>query len=258
MANPDHPLILGSRHYQSRLLLGTGRYKDLDQTRRAIQAGGAEIVTVAIRRLPSTPGGNGLLPLLGELGCTVLPNTAGCYTAEEAIYTCQLARDLLDGESLCKLEVIGCEETLQPDVRGTLAAAEALVKEGFDVMAYTTDDPLIARELAAIGCAAVMPLGAPIGSGLGIQNPLNIARIVETCTVPVLVDAGVGTASHAAIAMELGCDAVLMNTAVADADEPPRMAEAMRHAVIAGRQAWLAGRMPTRGFARASSPPGAL
>ncbi len=258
MAALDNPLILGSRHCGSRLLLGTGRYKDLDQTRRAIQASSAEIVTVAIRRLSSTPGGSGLLPLLSELGCTVLPNTAGCYTARDAVYTCQLARDLLDGESLCKLEVIGCKETLQPDVRGTLAAAETLVNDGFDVMAYTTDDPLIARELAALGCAAVMPLGAPIGSGLGIQNPLNIARIVETCAVPVLVDAGVGTASHAATAMELGCDAVLMNTAIADAGEPVRMAEAMRHAVIAGRQAWLSGRMPARQYAQASSPPGAL
>lgn len=254
MATTDKPLILGDREYQSRLLLGTGRYKDLEETRRAVVASGVEIVTVAIRRLPDTAGGDDLLPTLRELGCTVLPNTAACYTAEDAVYTCQLARELLDGETLCKLEVIGCKETLQPDVIGTLKAAEKLIKDGFQVMAYTTDDPLIAAELGDMGCTAVMPLGAPIGSGLGIQNRLNIRRIVETAKVPVLVDAGVGTASDAAIAMELGCDAVLLNTAVADADDPERMALAMRHAVLAGRHAWLAGRMPARIRGVASSP----
>lgn len=254
MANSDKPLVLGDREYNSRLLLGTGRYKDIDETRRAVTASGAEIVTVAIRRLPDTAGGDNLLPMLNELGCTVLPNTAGCYSAEDAVYTCQLARELLDGAPLCKLEVIGCRDTLHPDVMGTLKAAEQLISEGFQVMAYTTDDPLIARELADMGCTAVMPLGAPIGSGLGIQNRLNIRRIVDTLNVPVLVDAGVGTASDATVAMELGCDAVLMNTAVAQADNPELMAQAMRHAVLAGRQAWLAGRMKPRDHGVASSP----
>ncbi|MEX0871162.1 MAG: thiazole synthase [Aquisalimonadaceae bacterium] len=254
MQSTDRPLVLGGREYRSRLLLGTGRYKDLDETRRAVVASGAEIVTVAIRRLPDTAGGDGLLPLLKELGCTILPNTAGCYNAEDAVYTCQLARELLDGEPLCKLEVIGCRETLHPDVLGTLKAAEELIREGFQVMAYTTDDPLLAKELADMGCTAVMPLGAPIGSGLGIQNRLNVRRIAETLEVPVLVDAGVGTASDATVAMELGCDAVLMNTAVANADNPELMALAMKHAVIAGRQAWLAGRMKPRDYGVPSSP----
>ncbi|MEX0730136.1 MAG: thiazole synthase [Aquisalimonadaceae bacterium] len=254
MQSTDRPLVLGGREYRSRLLLGTGRYKDLDETRRAVVASGAEIVTVAIRRLPDTAGGDGLLPLLKELGCTILPNTAGCYNAEDAVYTCQLARELLDGEPLCKLEVIGCRETLHPDVLGTLKAAEELIREGFQVMAYTTDDPLLAKELADMGCTAVMPLGAPIGSGLGIQNRLSVRRIAETLEVPVLVDAGVGTASDATVAMELGCDAVLMNTAVANADNPELMALAMKHAVIAGRQAWLAGRMKPRDYGVPSSP----
>ncbi|MCP1677032.1 thiazole synthase [Natronocella acetinitrilica] len=254
MIDSDKPLKLAGREYQSRLLLGTGRYKDLDETRRAVSASGSEIVTVAIRRLPDTAGGDALLPALRELGCTILPNTAGCYTVEDAVYTCQLARELLDGETLCKLEVIGCKETLQPDTIGTLKAAEQLIRDGFHVMAYTTDDPLIAKELGDMGCTAVMPLGAPIGSGLGIQNRLNIRRIVETCAAPVLVDAGVGTASDAAIAMELGCDAVLLNTAVAEANDPERMAAAMKHAVIAGRHAYLAGRMPARIRGVASSP----
>lgn len=250
----EDTLELAGRRFQSRLLVGTGQYKDLDETRRAIAASGAEIVTVAIRRLPAGRDGGGLLPLLRELGCTVLPNTAGCYSAEDAVYTCQLARELLDGETLCKLEVLGDRETLHPDVMETLHAAEELVADGFHVMAYTSDDAIVARQLAAIGCTAVMPLGAPIGSGLGIQNPINIRRIVDTINVPILVDAGVGTASDTAVAMELGCDAVLLNSAIAKAREPERMALAMRHAVVAGREAYLAGRMPARSYGVASSP----
>ncbi|WP_440997861.1 thiazole synthase [Arhodomonas sp. SL1] len=253
MQDDNDRLFLAGQHYDSRLLVGTGRYRSLEEARCAILASGAEIVTVAIRRLSDAPEGSGLLPMLRELGCSVLPNTAACFTVEDAVYTCQLARELLDGESLCKLEVFG-DESLHPDVRATLEAAERLVGDGFQVMAYTTDDPLIAKELESIGCAAVMPLGAPIGSGLGIRNTLNIRRIAETVDVPVLVDAGVGTASDAAVAMELGCDAVLLNTAIAHARDPARMADAMRHAVIGGRQAWLAGRMAPRDYGVPSSP----
>ncbi len=245
---------LAGKTYHSRLLVGTGKYKDLDETRRAIEASGAEIVTVALRRMQlSSPKGQSLVDAVDPEKYTFLPNTAGCYSAEEAVRTLRLAREA-GGWNLVKLEVIGDEKTLYPDVTETLKAAEELVADGFDVMAYTTDDPLIASRLEAIGCVAIMPLAAPIGSGLGIQNPLNIRLIVEQSTVPVLVDAGVGTASDAAIAMELGCDAVLMNTAIAEADDPVLMAEAMKLAIEAGRKAYLAGRMPKRGVASASSP----
>ncbi|AHE97115.1 thiazole synthase [Thioalkalivibrio paradoxus] len=247
---------VGDRTFASRLLVGTGKYRDLEQTRLAIEASGAEIVTVAIRRtnIGQTPGEPNLLEVIPPDRYTLLPNTAGCYTADDAIRTCRLARELLDGHSLVKLEVLGDPKTLYPDSFETLKAAEILVAEGFDVMVYTTDDPLLARRLEQVGCKAVMPLAAPIGSGLGIQNRYNIREIVEQAGVPVLVDAGVGTASDAAIAMELGCDGVLMNTAIAAARDPIRMAGAMKHAIIAGREAFLAGRMAPRRHASASSP----
>lgn len=252
---PDH-FFIGSRRFSSRLLVGTGKYRDLEQTRLAIEASGAEIVTVAIRRtnIGQTPGEPNLLDVIPPDRYTLLPNTAGCFTAEEAVRTCRLARELLDGHNLVKLEVLGDAKTLYPDAMATLEAAETLVADGFDVMVYTTDDPLLARRLEEAGCKAVMPLAAPIGSGLGIQNRYNILEIVENAQVPVLVDAGVGTASDAAIAMELGCDGVLMNTAIAAAREPVRMAIAMRHAIIAGREAFLAGRMVPKRHASASSP----
>ena len=247
---------VADKQYRSRLLLGTGKYKDLDETRRAVEASGAEIVTFAIRRtnFGQKPGEPNLLDALSPSQYTFLPNTAGCYTAEDAVRTCRLARELLDGHRLVKLEVLGDEKTLYPDVSETLKAAEVLVKEGFEVMVYTSDDPLIAKKLEDLGCVAVMPLGAPIGSGLGIRNPYNILTIVEQAKVPVLVDAGVGTASDAAIAMELGCDGVLMNTAVALAKDPILMASAMKKAIEAGREAYLAGRIPRKRFASASSP----
>lgn len=252
----DRPLVIAGTEYRSRLLTGTGKYTDMEQTRAATEAAGAEIVTVAIRR--SNIGQNqnepNLLDVLPVDRYTILPNTAGCYSAEDAIRTCRLARELLDGHKLVKLEVLGDEKTLFPDVPETLKAAEVLVKEGFDVMVYTNDDPIIARRLAEMGCCAVMPLAAPIGSGLGIQNRWNILSIVEEATVPILVDAGVGTASDAAVAMELGCDGVLMNTAIAGAKDPVRMARAMRLAIEAGREAFLAGRIPRKRFASASSP----
>ncbi len=248
------PLIIAGREFSSHLLVGTGKYKDFAETKAAIEASGAEIVTVALRRVNLTEKGEGRLQdYISPDTYTYLPNTAGCYSAEEAVRTLRLAREA-GGWSLVKLEVIGDEHTLYPDIGETLKAAEILVKEGFDVMAYTTDDPLVAKKLEEVGCCAVMPLAAPIGSGLGIQNPLNIKLIVENASVPILVDAGVGTASDAAIAMELGCDGVLMNTAIAEADDPVLMAEAMKHAVTAGRQAYLAGRMPRRDYAVASSP----
>ncbi|MBK1724551.1 thiazole synthase [Thiocystis violacea] len=249
-------LIIAGKEYRSRLLVGTGKYKDMDQTARAIAASGAEIVTVAVRRtnLGQNPGEPNILEVLPPDRYTILPNTAGCYDAETAVRTCRLARELLDGHKLVKLEVLGDEKTLFPDVMATLKAAEELVKDGFDVMVYTNDDPIVARELEAIGCIAVMPLAAPIGSGLGIRNPLNILTIVENAKVPVLVDAGVGTASDAAEAMELGCDGVLMNTAIAAAKDPVLMASAMRKGIEAGREAFLAGRMPAKRFASASSP----
>jgi thiazole synthase len=250
------PLVIAGRSYRSRLLTGTGKFKDLDETRRATEAAGAEIVTVAIRRtnIGQNPGEPNLLDVLPPDRYTLLPNTAGCYSAEDAVRTCRLARDLLDGHTLVKLEVLGDPKTLFPDVVQTLAAAEILVREGFEVMVYTSDDPIIARQLEQIGCVAVMPLAAPIGSGLGIQNRWNLLEIVENAKVPVLVDAGVGTASDAAIAMELGCDGVLMNTAIAGARDPVRMARAMRLAVEAGRDAFLAGRIPRKRHASASSP----
>jgi thiazole synthase len=247
---------VAGRHYHSRLLIGTGKYRDLEETRRAVEASGAEIVTVAVRRsnLGQKKDEPNLLEVLPPTKYTILPNTAGCYSAEDAVRTCRLARELLDGHKLVKLEVLGDEKTLYPDVSETLKAAETLVKEGFEVMVYTTDDPLVAKRLEELGCVAVMPLGAPIGSGLGIRNPYNILTIVEQARVPILVDAGVGTASDAAIAMELGCDGVLMNTAVALAKDPVLMASAMKKAIEAGREAYLAGRIPRKRFASASSP----
>jgi len=249
-------LHIAGRDYTSRLLVGTGKYKDHQETRLAIEASGAEIVTVALRRtnIGQNPGEPNLLDVLPPDRYTILPNTAGCYTAKDAIRTCQLARELLDGHSLVKLEVLGDEKTLFPDITATLEAAEKLVRDGFDVMVYTSDDPIVARRLEEIGCVAVMPLAAPIGSGLGVRNPYNILEIVENAKVPVLVDAGVGTASDAAVAMELGCGGVLMNTAIAAARNPVLMASAMRKAVEAGREAFLAGRMPRRRYASASSP----
>lgn len=263
---PPPALRVAGRDYSSRLLVGTGKYRDLDETRRAIEASGAQIVTLAIRRTPFFQREAGqkfdgksdapnLLDVLPASRYTLLPNTAGCYTAEDAVRTCRLARELLDGHALVKLEVLGDAKTLFPDVGATLIAAEQLVKDGFQVMVYTSDDPIVARRLEQIGCVAVMPLAAPIGSGLGIQNRYNIMEIVENAKVPVIVDAGVGTASDAAIAMELGCDGVLMNTAIAEARDPVLMASAMRHAVIAGREAFCAGRMPRRRYASPSSPP---
>ena len=250
------PLVIAGVAYRSRLLTGTGKFKDLEETRRATEAAGAQIVTVAIRRsnIGQDPGQPNLLDVLPPSRYTILPNTAGCYNAEDAVRTCRLARELLDGRNLVKLEVLGDSRTLFPDVVQTLRAAETLVAEGFAVMVYTSDDPILARRLEEIGCAAVMPLAAPIGSGLGIQNRWNILEIVENAKVPVLVDAGVGTASDAAIAMELGCDGVLMNTAIAGARDPVLMAGAMRKAVEAGREAFLAGRIPRKRYASASSP----
>lgn len=247
---------IAGREFRSRLLVGTGKYRDLEQTAAAVAASGAEIVTVAIRRSnigqdPDTPN---LLEAIPPDRYTLLPNTAGCYTARDAVRTCRLARELLDGHALVKLEVLGDERTLYPDVPATLEAARELVADGFQVMVYTSDDPIAARRLEEIGCVAVMPLAAPIGSGLGIQNRYNLLDIVETLTVPVLVDAGVGTASDAAIAMELGCDGVLMNTAIAGARDPVLMASAMGKAVEAGREAFLAGRIPRKRYASASSP----
>jgi len=255
-ANRSDPLVVAGRSYDSRLLTGTGKYADLDQARAATEAAGAEIVTVAIRRsnIGQDATQPNLLDAIPPHRYTILPNTAGCYTARDAVRTCRLARELLNDQRLVKLEVLGDEKTLYPDVTATLEAAETLVAEGFEVMAYTNDDPVIARRLEAMGCVAVMPLAAPIGSGLGIQNRYNITEIVAHAKVPILVDAGVGTASDAAVAMELGCDGVLMNTAIAGADDPVRMAKAMRHAVIAGREAYLAGRIPRKRYASASSP----
>jgi len=252
----NDPLVIAGRSYTSRLLVGTGKYRDLEQTRDAVAASGAEIVTVALRRtnIGQDPDAPNLLDVLPPDEYTILPNTAGCYTAEDAIRTCRLARELLDGHQLVKLEVLGDPRTLYPDVAQTIVAAEMLVTEGFEVMVYTNDDPVVARRLAEVGCVAVMPLAAPIGSGQGIRNPGNLKVILEEATTPILVDAGVGIASDAAIAMELGCDGVLMNTAIAEAGDPVRMAGAMRLAVEAGRAAWRAGRMPERRFASSSSP----
>ena len=250
------PLVIAGKSYASRLLTGTGKFTGLEQTRLATEAAGAQIVTVAIRRsnIGQNPGEPNLLDVLPPDRYTILPNTAGCYTADDAVRTCRLARELLDGHRLVKLEVLGDQRTLFPDVVQTLAAAEILVKDGFDVMVYTSDDPLLAKRLEEIGCVAVMPLAAPIGSGLGIQNKWNLIEIVENAKVPIIVDAGVGTASDAAIAMELGCDGVLMNTAIAGARDPVLMAHAMKLAIEAGRAAFRAGRIPRKRFASASSP----
>ncbi|WP_192982564.1 thiazole synthase [Pseudomonas sp. EggHat1] len=252
----DKPFTLAGRTFQSRLLVGTGKYKDMDETRDAIAASGAEIVTVAVRRtnIGQNPGEPNLLDVISPDKYTILPNTAGCYDAVEAVRTCRLARELLDGHNLVKLEVLADQKTLFPNVIETIKAAEVLVKDGFDVMVYTSDDPIIARQLGEIGCIAVMPLAGLIGSGLGICNPYNLRIILEESKVPVLVDAGVGTASDATIAMELGCEAVLMNSAIAEAQNPVLMARAMQHAVEAGRLAYLAGRMPKKLYASASSP----
>lgn len=250
------PLTIAGVDYSSRLLVGTGKYKDLDETKRAIEASGAEIVTVAIRRtnIGQDPNEPNLLDVVPPDRYTILPNTAGCFTAKDAIRTCRLARELLDGHKLVKLEVLADKKTLFPAIPETIEATEVLVKEGFDVMVYTNDDPVMAKRLEDMGCVSVMPLAAPIGSGLGIRNPYNILTIVENANVPILVDAGVGTASDAAIAMELGCDGVLMNTAIAEARNPVLMASAMKKGIEAGREAFLAGRMPRRRFASASSP----
>ncbi len=252
----DGPLIVAGVSYRSRLLVGTGKYKDFEQTRLAIEASGAEIVTVAIRRtnIGQKTDEPNLLDFLSPEKYTILPNTAGCFDAKSAVRTCRLARELLDGHDLVKLEVLGDEKTLFPHITDTLVAAEELIKDGFKVMVYTNDDPIIAKRLEDMGCVAVMPLAAPIGSGLGIRNPYNILTIVENASVPILVDAGVGTASDAAIAMELGCDGVLMNTAIAQAKNPVLMASAMKKAIEAGREAFLAGRMPRKRYASASSP----
>jgi thiazole synthase len=252
----DDTLVLAGRSYRSRLLVGSGKYKDLEETRLATEASGAEIITVAIRRtnIGQDPNEPNLLDVVPPDRYTILPNTAGCYTADDAVRTCRLARELLDGHDLVKLEVLGDQTTLFPDIIQTLKAAEVLIKDGFKVMVYTNDDPIIAKRFEEMGCVAVMPLAAPIGSGLGIRNPYNILTIIENAQVPILVDAGVGTASDAAIAMELGCDGVLMNTAIAGAKDPVLMASAMKKAIEAGREAYRAGRIPRKRFASASSP----
>ena len=249
-------LTISGRTYKSRLLVGTGKYKDFDETRTSIEASGAEIVTVAIRRtnIGQDSSEPNILDFLSPDKFTILPNTAGCYTAEEAIRTCKLARELLSGNNLVKLEVLGDKETLYPNMPETLKAAKDLVKDGFEVMVYCSDDPLLAKELERLGCVSVMPLASPIGSGLGIQNPHNIEMILSKAEVPIIVDAGVGTASDASIAMELGCAGVLMNTAIAKAQKPVLMAKAMKKAIESGRQAYLAGRMEKKSYASASSP----
>jgi thiazole synthase len=250
-------LIIAGKTYSSRLLVGTGKYRDFEETRQAVDASGAEIVTVAIRRtnIGQDASQPSLLDALPPSQYTYLPNTAGCYTADDAIRTLRLARELLDGHSLVKLEVLGDPQSLYPNVVETLKAAEVLVREGFEVMVYTSDDPIVAKQLEDIGCVAVMPLASLIGSGMGILNPWNLQIIIDRITVPVVVDAGVGTASDAAIAMELGCDAVLMNTAIAGAQNPVLMAEAMKLAVDAGRKAYLAGRMPKKTYSASPSSP---
>lgn len=256
LAHTDHPFTIAGKTYSSRLLVGTGKYKDMEETRLAIEASGAEIVTVAVRRtnIGQNKDEPNLLDVISPDRYTILPNTAGCYDAESAIRTCRLARELLGDHTLVKLEILADQKTLFPNVVETLKAAKVLVAEGFDVMVYTSDDPIIARELEAIGCIAVMPLAGLIGTGLGICNPYNLRIILEEAKVPVLVDAGVGTASDATIAMEMGCAAVLMNSAIANAQQPILMAQAMRHAIEAGRLAYLAGRMPKKLYASASSP----
>ena len=252
----NDPLVIAGVEFKSRLLVGTGKYTDLEETRLATEASGAEIITVAIRRsnIGQNPDEPNLLDAIPLDKYTLLPNTAGCYNVDDAVRTCRMARELLNGHDLVKLEVLGDEKTLFPDVAATLEAAKILVKDGFKVMVYTNDDPIMAKRLEETGCVAVMPLAAPIGSGLGIRNPYNILEIIENASVPILVDAGVGTASDAAIAMELGCDGILMNTAIAAAKNPILMASAMKKATEAGREAFLAGRMPRKRYASASSP----
>ncbi len=253
----NDPLILAGKPVRSRLLVGTGKYADFNQTRDAVEASGAEIVTVAIRRtnIGQNPDEPSLLDVIPPGRYTLLPNTAGCYTAQDAVRTLRLARELLDGHSLVKLEVLGDPHTLFPDMAETLSAAEILVKEGFQVLVYCSDDPIMAKRLEEIGCVAVMPLASLIGSGMGILNPWNLRIIIDNAKVPVIVDAGVGTASDAAIAMELGCAGVLMNTAIAQAKNPVLMASAMRKAVEAGREAFLAGRMPRKTYQASPSSP---
>ncbi|WP_415904883.1 thiazole synthase [Neptuniibacter sp. QD48_55] len=256
MSLENDPLVIAGQSFNSRLLIGTGKYKDLEETRLAIEASGAEIVTVAVRRtnIGQNPDEPNLLDVISPDKYTILPNTAGCFNADDAIRTCKLARELMDGHDLVKLEVLGDQKTLYPNVVETIKAADVLVRDGFKVMVYTSDDPIVAKELEDLGCVSIMPLGSMIGSGLGILNPHNINVIMEDCKVPVLVDAGVGTASEAAVAMEMGCEAVLMNSAIAGAQNPILMASAMRKAVEAGREAFLAGRMPRKKYASASSP----
>lgn len=253
---PQDSLVIAGKTYLSRLLIGTGKYKDIEQTKLAIETSGAQIITVAIRRstLGQKTDGSNLLDAIDPKKYQLLPNTAGCYDAESAIRTCHLARELLNGQKLVKLEVLGDKKTLFPDIPATILAAEKLIKEDFEIMIYTNDDPVMAKRFEEMGCVAVMPLAAPIGSGLGIRNPYNIRTIVENASVPIIVDAGVGTASDATIAMELGCDGVLMNTAIAKATHPLLMASAMRKAIESGREAFLAGRIAHRTFASASSP----
>lgn len=255
--NSNEALTVAGKTYRSRLLVGTGKYKDFAETRAAIDASGAEIVTVAIRRMNIGQDATqpNLLDVLPPSQFTILPNTAGCYTADDAVRTLRLARELLDGHALCKLEVLGDPTNLFPNMPETLKAAETLVKEGFDVMVYCADDPIQAKMLEEIGCVAIMPLASLIGSGMGIINPWNLRLIIDNAKVPVLVDAGVGTASDAAIAMELGCDGVLMNTAIAHAKDPVLMASAMNKAVQAGREAFLAGRMPRKFYSADPSSP---
>ena len=249
-------LVIAGKTYNSRLLVGTGKYKDMEETRLAIEASGAEIVTLAVRRtnIGQNPDEPNLLDVIPPEKYTILPNTAGCYDAIDAVRTCKLARELLDGHDLVKLEVLGDQKTLYPNIVETLKAAEELVKDNFKVMVYTNDDPIVAKQLEEMGCVAVMPLGSLIGSGLGILNPHNIRIIMENANVPILVDAGVGTPSDAAFAMEMGCEGVLMNTAIAAAQNPILMASAMRKAIEAGREGYLAGRMPKKAYASASSP----
>jgi len=252
----DEPLKIGSRLFKSRLLVGTGKYTDFNQTRSAIEASNAEIVTVALRRLNigQNESEENLLNVISPSEYTILPNTAGCYDSDSAVRTCMLAREILDGHNFIKLEVLGDKKTLYPNVLETVTAARRLVEDGFEVLVYTTDDPILAKELEDLGCVAIMPLAAPIGSGLGVQNRYTISAIVEAISVPVIVDAGVGTASDASIVMELGCDGVLMNTAIAGAKNPILMASAMSKAIEAGREAFLAGRIPRKPYASASSP----
>ena len=249
-------LIINKKEYSSRLILGTGKYKDFDETKSALESSGCEMVTVAVRRMNigQDHDSKNLLDYVSPDKYTILPNTAGCYTAEDAVRTCEVAKELLNGEKLIKLEVLSRSKTLFPNIIETIKAAEMLVKKDLKVMVYTTDDPLVAKELENIGCECVMPLGSAIGSGIGIINEYNIKEIIENATVPIIVDAGVGTASDACIAMELGCDGVLMNTAVALANEPILMASAMKNAIRAGRDAYLAGRMEKKQYGSASSP----